>query len=358
MTVVNILTQGSVTGNGAAFLFPIVFHAKALRATGIRCRIYKKAAPGLTDCEVLIVDSKFYKAAWAHGSAPILEELNHLRQQAGRLLWFDTTDSTGTLQTPVLPLVDRYYKNFVLKDRSLYKKPFYGMRIFTDFYHRNYGVVDEQPKYSEPVNERDLAKICVGWNPGMGDHSLWTLVRGKLFRLTGWRSVLKRPTRWVPPSTKRAVKLKPRFGMSHSRATVRFHRERVGRILGDRLSKTRIGRRAYVKELEDSKAVISPFSWSEFTYRDFEAFIAGCLLIKPNMGHLETWPDIYQDGVTYVSYHWTLDDLADLLDRVDANYDEYIDIARFGQANYRAAIVGDHARDAFVARFAGIVRSG
>ena len=184
-------------------------------------------------------------------------------------------------------------------------------------------------------------------------------MRSKLFRLAGWKSILNRPKRWVPPSTEREVDICSRFSsMPRKRGTVCFHREKLREILGDEVSTDRLGRRAYFKEMEASKAVISPFGWSELAFRDFEAFLSGCLLIKPDMGHLETWPDIYQDGVTYVSYDWSLDDVADLLERVAANFQEYLDIARSGQANYRNAILGDHARDAFVARFAGIVRSG
>mgnify|MGYP007027271351 CR=1 FL=1 len=182
MTTVHILTPGFVAGNGEGFLFPIIYHTKALREAGIRYRIYESVEPALTDCDVLIVDSKFYVSAWPGGSAPILEEVDHLRRQAGGLIWFDTSDSTGTLQTAVFPLVDRYYKNLVLKDRSLYKKAMYGMRIFTDFYNRAFGVVDEQPKFSEPVNDSDLAKLNVGWNPGLADYSVWAPMRSKLFR--------------------------------------------------------------------------------------------------------------------------------------------------------------------------------
>ncbi len=73
----------------------------------------------------------------------------------------------------------------------------------------------------------------------------------------------------------------------------------------------------------------------------------------------DTWrpgPTFYQTGVTYVSYDWGNEDLSGLLDRVQANYDEYIDIARSGQTNYRNSFVGDEARDVFVNRFADMVR--
>ena len=55
-------------------------------------------------------------------------------------------------------------------------------------------------------------------------------------------------------------------------------------------------------------AVLSPFGYGEICFRDFEAVLSGALLLKPDCGHLETWPDIYGEG-TYVPLDWMASDL-------------------------------------------------
>ena len=44
---------------------------------------------------------------------------------------------------------------------------------------------------------------------------------------------------------------------------------------------------------------ISPFG-GEICYREFESFLYRCVLIKPNMEHLRTWPDYYIENKTYL----------------------------------------------------------
>ena len=56
---------------------------------------------------------------------------------------------------------------------------------------------------------------------------------------------------------------------------------------------------------------MSPFGWGEICIRDFEAVVAGSLLIKPSMQHLRTLPDIYRNRKTYVAVQWDFSDLGE-----------------------------------------------
>ncbi|HEY7771793.1 MAG TPA: hypothetical protein VIC26_01320, partial [Marinagarivorans sp.] len=58
--------------------------------------------------------------------------------------------------------------------------------------------------------------------------------------------------------------------------------------------------RKYIGELKRSKICFSPFGYGEVCWRDFEAIAAGALLVKPDMGHMRSAPDIYQPYVTYI----------------------------------------------------------
>ena len=51
--------------------------------------------------------------------------------------------------------------------------------------------------------------------------------------------------------------------------------------------------------------------------RDFEIFINGSL-IKPDMSHLETYPDFYKPMETFVPTRWDFEDLEDkILDLIN-----------------------------------------
>ena len=67
--------------------------------------------------------------------------------------------------------------------------------------------------------------------------------------------------------------------------------------------------------------MLSPFGWGELCLRDYEAVLGGALLLKPDMSHLETWPDVFVPHDTYAPFDWDATDpalLAPLLARLPA----------------------------------------
>jgi hypothetical protein len=96
---------------------------------------------------------------------------------------------------------------------------------------------------------------------------------------------------------------------------------------------------AYNKEVKKMAAVLSPYGWGEICFRDFEAVINGALLIKPNMDHIETWPDIYQCSRTYLPIDWDGNDLVTTIDRVSANMKDYVPIAEKAKEVYKSSLL-------------------
>ena len=87
-----------------------------------------------------------------------------------------------------------------------------------------------------------------------------------------------------------------------------------------------------------SKFGLSPFGWGEIGARDFEVFINGSLLIKPDMSHLETFPNFFKPMKTYIPVAWNFEDLEDkILDLLDSE-EKRKEIASNGQDFYRSAI--------------------
>jgi hypothetical protein len=113
-------------------------------------------------------------------------------------------------------------------------------------------------------------------------------------------------------------------------------------------------RRAYFAELMRSWAVLSPFGLGEITLKDFEVFLTGGLLVKPSVGHIETWPDFFQEGETMVSFEWDLSDLGDVLDRIETDRSRHLPLAIEGQRRYRKATVDPGAAEGFCAHLNNI----
>ena len=61
--------------------------------------------------------------------------------------------------------------------------------------------------------------------------------------------------------------------------------------------------------MRNSKVSIGAFGWGEVCYREFEAIICGAAFITADMSKIETWPNIYHEGHTYLSYDFEFENL-------------------------------------------------
>ena len=59
---------------------------------------------------------------------------------------------------------------------------------------------------------------------------------------------------------------------------------------------------------------VVPFGYGEITLKDFESFMNGCILAKPSLNHMDTWPDFYIEDKTYIPFSW---DLLDIIEKIE-----------------------------------------
>ena len=344
------------TQNVRGFLTPLLVNERRLGALGIRMRIYNHPRPGLADCDVLIVNAKYYGKRWNDDGDGIVDELRGYRERAGALIYCDNYDSTAPIRTEVLPHVTFYLKNMLLKDRSLYGESFYGGRIFTNYFHREFGIVDSEPLYSDPVSDPSLiAKLRLSWNYGLAHYGLIGSRVAALYGRVPIKALLRLPVSFVAPSPDRQNDLSCRVTADYARETVAFHRRKMREKIAHRVPAGTVSRFQFLRELRRSKIVVSPFGWGEFSLRDFETFAAGALLLKPDMSHLETYPDFYRAGETIVYHRWDMSDLEDVVEDILCHYSRYIEVAQMGQERYRYALSSPSAGEQFSVRFRGIL---
>jgi len=356
---VKILSERLVTQNTRAFLLPILSNLDRLRDRGVDVSCQFEPDEGLADCDAVLINSKYWSGSWDSNRDRALELLAELSDKVPRVYYFDRSSTSAQIIPDIFPFVAKYYKTNLLRDRSAYLAPIYGARYFSQYYHEELGIEDSPAQHSFYLtDENQLGKLAVSWNTGLANYTLlgprWT----SFYNIVPSDIFLRYPTRFLPPSLNRPIAVSCRMGLSYKYKTVEYQRRGIAEILKDHRRTDRVSKWRYFDELKKSKIVASPFGYSEINYKDFETFLCGALLFKPDMSHLETYPSFYVENGTYVAHSWLLDDVESKLEEILDNYDAYLDIARQGQETYRRHITSSAAWDEFADRFVELVASG
>jgi hypothetical protein len=212
----------------------------------------------------------------------------------------------------ILGMVDAYLKKHVLRDLTPYA---------TGFHDTNLVEYESQlsGKYLPPKEagvDLDLlkSKLILGWNFAASDSMMLLL------------------NSYKPDSQLRTIDVHCRMAAPNGDGWYSHMRRRalaaVNRIntFSTVAQTTRINHKTYLGELQQSKVCFSPFGYGEVCWRDFEAVACGAVLIKPNMDHVVTKPNIYSANSTYIPVRWDFSDLEDQLNRVmkDAELREFL----------------------------------
>jgi len=72
-----------------------------------------------------------------------------------------------------------------------------------------------------------------------------------------------------------------------------------------------------------SKVCVSPWGYGEFCIRDYEALLAGAVLVKPDTGFATTWPDL-RPGEHYVPCRADFSDLEQAIDQALTLYPDVV----------------------------------
>jgi hypothetical protein len=253
-------------------------------------------------------DAVFLKLSFKKAEAEALAAVGQLAKDRGRarLVYFDGDDDSCVQWGEILRSVDLYVKKHMFADRSTYRRRFVGKNNLTDYVARCHGIsFDGNPiKHSGTVAPELADKIVLGWNIAM-DEKLVTLYH----QSRSWEAVPREHDVICRTSSARTDWIYPLRGpVFDALAPLKADH----RIL---LPGQRVPLEQYLLEMRSSRICVSPFGYGEICWRDFEAVICGCLLVKPDMSHLRTEPDIFVPGETYVPVKWDFSDLADVCRR-------------------------------------------
>ena len=219
---------------------------------------------------------------------------------ATRLVYFDGDDDLNVQWSAVLRIVDFYVKKHVFADNNAYLPSYVGKSNLTDYVARNYGVsfADDIIPKSGGVDRINIGKVHVGWNIAL-DAPIVELNK----RISSVPSVAKDIDVLCRATVNQSSWIYPLRSIATSRIDAMSNRFRV---LAPR---DRVSQEKYWEEMLRSRICVSPFGYGEICWRDFEAIICGALLVKPDMGHVKTLPNLFLPGITYVPVQWDYSDL-------------------------------------------------
>jgi len=333
---------------------PVRHNKKKLLERGYKIKFFYSPSERCFSCDILLLVSKTVLTIVKENKAvisepsPTIDLLHKAIKYANKIVWIDDSDSTTVTHFELLPYIDLYLKKQLFIDKKLYKKEFVGGRIFTDYYHKEFGIEDDI-KFDQfyPLDLSLEKKVSLSWNIGLGD--MYNSFTKKYILQVQFPEIFSANYKidYVSPNYKKELDIFIRTTSDLNRNLVAFHRKEFlkrleavidqnkleGSIKGEWLSN-----KNYRDALRNTKILPSPFGWGEIGVRDYEAFIFGAALLKPDISQMVTWPDIFIAGETYQPFRWDFEDLESAILELLNNEKKRIQIANNGQQAYKDSI--------------------
>ncbi|MEQ8704199.1 MAG: hypothetical protein RIC19_09790 [Phaeodactylibacter sp.] len=349
MRKVHILCHRPPWKRGFNHYFPILKWKKELRSSNYSIFFKTNHRDShILDCDILIVDARYYEQinkgyfapkGFTSKSLDYIKKLLHNAESRGvKKVLFDSSDSALFLVPELVSYYDVILKKQIFKKAEIYTCFEEQIKMYSWRPSLNYS---EEYIQRASLPKETISKIRVGWNIGLCDYRKFPQFVHKYLPL-GTSSILPRYYRHIEqlhPQINKRVLVSYRGGL---KGTPKYDSHRI-KLLEKLFSLSnkngvafgsKIPLKHYLRELRNSKAIISPFGYGEICYRDFETLINGSLLIKPSMDHLLTYPDIYEPGKTYIATKWDFSDIENIIDDVRNHYNDYLPIIKTAQSQF------------------------
>lgn len=336
MIHIAILSHVGIETGGQNFLYPLFRWKTLLKQAGIQYRIFRDHRdPALANYPIVVVIHRYFHQLLGdtnlRDKSVIVDFLGHLKNKGCTVIYFDAGDSSGSRDFDLMPYVDRFWKKQVLRDRRQYtcNEGERSVRVWIP-------ETDEGKDTYQPCAPEYLPKIHAAWHIGLSDYRNW---HGRLGHITN--RIHSTPGHAVP-SAQRPYSTVFRGTMGKNPVYAWQRNEMLRQLNTWATSNAIVGGKVkkpqYLREIRQARILFSPFGWGEICYRDFEAFLSGCVLLKPSVEHLEGYPDIFVPGETYVPLQWSLEDMREQFFEVDSNYARYVEMAHLAQQRYLRVI--------------------
>lgn len=244
------------------------------------------------------------------------------------LVYFDGDDDSGILWPNLLDRADLYVKKHIFHDPAAYAARFVGKSNLTTYVANATGrsfATDIIPS-AGGIDPAALGKLHLGWSIALDD---------KIAGLSPHRPDTDRPI----DICGRAY-VSPENWLHGLRAPAVAALEAIEGRWKVKVPRGRVSQAEYDREMRAAKICVSPFGYGEICWRDFEAIMSGCLLVKPDTRHIRSLPDLFVAGETYLPVAWDYSDLEAVCAPVLADDGARLAIARTAQNKLIEALSG------------------
>jgi hypothetical protein len=311
---INVITNNEHP-DSRAFNCPLLATRSLFASSGFDLRFrFSSEASRVFDADILFINSHSFRNELAKDRSHIYKFLEEAAHRHLKIFWFDTTESSCCNHFDVLPYVDCLMKGQMLADRSQYLKGFRTGTPYTDYFDSLYKC--SEPEVSWPLPDpAHMHKLALSWNSCFEDYNesrfkLPGRLRQRLRRFTAYALEEHIELEFSEVSEERPVNISCRVGPPSGMPSHIAHRKAIaGKLRKMGADTSMIPPGDYFDELRRAKLSIGPFGNGEISFRDYEAIICGAALLKPDIGHMETWPELFQLDRTFLSFSWDLSDL-------------------------------------------------
>jgi hypothetical protein len=267
-------------------------------------------------CDQVCPDIVFMTFDWLAKAEDCVDYLQKIYHAPNRpiIVYLDTYDQTTSPYFSILPYVDRYWKKQIINPPSLYNtNDWAGENPLSDMAVRYSGVDLKGWCFGSPlpIECKDRLEVCwyIGaWRSlsrrarnGLFDRALRLRESNKTIDIFCRVSVL--PFKDADPDNIYSVHRRQCLA-SLAPLERKF-------VVASNRDDSRVSLKEFNRQLRSSKIAVSPWGWGEITDRDFRIVNARALLMKPDMSHLQTEPNIYVAHETYVPIKWDLSDIVE-----------------------------------------------
>ena len=273
------------------------------------------------------------QASFLNKKLPLKESVNNglefLSKITGDYMLIDGQDSTSLIgayevfkESNALLLL----KNILLKDRSLYKQ---GSVLGRHYWGKGDYKLEDFDDYS--------SRIVLSGTNWLSTH--WAGVNIQYFPI-------KRPRRYdisamfQYPSTIESYehgKIQSKYYDSHRKIGMDALMKTKYKI-SSLTNGERIPKEEYYQRMFDSKIVFAPFGYGAIAIRDLEAAIQGSVLLKPDVSFVDTAPNVFVDGETYIACKHDFSNLEEKLGEILGDSEKYLYIAENARKKFEEEI--------------------
>jgi hypothetical protein len=241
--------------------------------------------------------------------------LEFLSKIKGDYMLIDGQDSTsliGTYEVFKESNATLLLKNCLLKDRSLYKQ---GWNLGRWYWGPGEYKLTDFDKYSDRIVLSGTNWLSTHW---AGINVQWRPIeRPKQYDISAM---------FQYPSTVESYE----HGESQSKYYDEHRKFSLNALKNSKYKIARLtdGERLpieeYYQKMFNSKIIFAPFGYGAIAIRDLEAAIQGSVLLKPDVSFVDTEPNVYIDGETYIACKHDFSDIEEKLDEILGNSEKYL----------------------------------